>query len=314
MVNWIGAEIKCIICGGEDAKYLTKQPEDYEYSVKPSRNFREIRCSTCSSTFLYPRPTVDELISFYPEDYWAYHKGHGLITEMLLSLRSKFRAWQISKIAEGRPLNVFDVGTGDCSHFDALKRYGNFTFAGVEINPEMANLAREKGYEVEEGILEDIDITHYKEKFDIANVYHIIEHVLYPKLFLEKIYSLLRPGGYVIGQLPCMDGLEQKIFGRYWAGYHYPRHLQVFSRKGIEDILKGVGFEDISVRTALNVQPAISLQNFLVGKLKYKTKMISGKTPIYTVILMFIAPFCIMEYALDNGCIINIRAVKPKRG
>jgi SAM-dependent methyltransferase len=315
VVEKLNSDIKCVVCEGTNLAWLTDQPEDYEYFVRPFRNFREIYCSMCGSTFLYPRPTVDEIISFYPEDYWAYHKEHGLITTLLLSVRSKFRAWQIGRMAAGKPVSIFEIGPGDCSHFDEIKRYGEFTFAGVEINPEMVNLAAKKGYNIELGTLEEIDITPHRGKFDIVFMYHIIEHVLEPKLFVEKVYSLLRQGGSIIGQLPCMDGLERRLFGRYWAGYHYPRHLQIPSRKGIEDVLRRAGFEDMSIRTALNVQPAISLQNLLVGKLGYKTKMRYGKTPLYTLTLMLAAPFCILEYALNKGCIINIQAKKPvKRG
>lgn len=288
------------------------QPEDYEYFIKPERDFTLLQCSGCGSRFMHPRPGVGDLISFYSGDYWAYCRDYGLIARTLLAWRSRFRARGIGKMAAGEPLSIFEIGPGDCRHFDEIKRYGEFVFSGVEINPEMVDLASKKGYRIESGTLEGMDIDPYRGKIDVVFAYHIIEHVIEPGLFIERAHSLLRPGGCIIGQLPCVDGLEQKVFGRYWAGYHYPRHLQIFSRKGLEDMLRGAGFADVSVRTALSVQPSISLQNYLVGKLGYRPAMKSGKTPLYPLILLVAAPFCMLEYAADYGCIINIKAVKPK--
>ena len=33
-----------------------------------------------------------------------------------------------------------------------------------------------------------------------------------------------------------------RIFGHNWGGYHYPRHLQIPSRRGLSGLFKEVGF------------------------------------------------------------------------
>jgi hypothetical protein len=54
-------------------------------------------------------------------------------------------------------VRLFDVGAGDCRHFQAIAPLGVFEFAGVEMNPGMASAARAGGFDVAEGTFEEYD-------------------------------------------------------------------------------------------------------------------------------------------------------------
>ena len=87
--------------------------------------------------------------------------------------------------------------------FDELGRIG-FSFAGVEINPQMAARARERGYDVESGTLEAMDIERHVGRYDVVSMNHVLEHVEDPGEVLRRSFRLLKPGGWLIGQIPTV--------------------------------------------------------------------------------------------------------------
>ncbi len=305
------ASIVCPICEGAGARRLERQPQDYEYWVETEREFAEYGCPDCASEFLYPRPTAAEVVAMYPAHYHAYHDDHGLVARALVGLRARTRARSYARFA-GEGGRLFDVGAGDCRHFEELRKFCRLECAGVEIQPEMAARARERGYDVATGTLEEMDVTAHVGGYDIVSMNHLIEHVVDPRLVFEKAWQLLKPGGTVLGQLPCKDSWEARLFGAYWAGYHYPRHLQVFTRAGLRRALEAAGFGEQVIATAPHLQTALSVQNLLVAR-GWRPRMQHGKTPVYSVLLLGVLPFEGLAYLSNRGGIIDFRARKPVR-
>jgi SAM-dependent methyltransferase len=94
------------------------------------------------------------------------------------------------------------VGAGDCRHFDVLRRYCDLECAGVEIQPAIAARGRARGYAIEDGMLETMPLDGHESRYDIVSMNHVLEHVIHPGLVLERALRLLRPGGWLVGQLP----------------------------------------------------------------------------------------------------------------
>ncbi|HEU6436415.1 MAG TPA: class I SAM-dependent methyltransferase [Nitratidesulfovibrio sp.] len=307
------AQAACVVCGHARTARADSQPEDFEYAVIPGPESHIRHCPACGSRFLHPRPDLTTLSSYYPLDYHAYNEDNGLIADVLVGMRSKARARDYMRHMATPTIRLFDVGTGDCRQFDALRPLGDFRFGGVELKPEMVQAARAKGYDVHEGSLEGLNISGMEGQFDIVTMYQLVEHVLRPDILLQKAIALLRPGGMVVGQLPSMDSLERRIFGRYWAGYHFPRHLQMFTRRGLAHNLTHAGFTNVVVTSSLHLQAALSLQNLIVANLPSRPRLRFGKIAAYSFLLLAAAPFCLLEHALGMGGMMHFRAVKPLR-
>jgi SAM-dependent methyltransferase len=304
------ASARCPICDSDQTWQYRTDVVDLEYFVDPPRDFRIQKCGSCSSEFLNPRPTEAELPPFYPSDYHAYNENHGAVARLLVKARARSRARFYGRLIQNRPGRVFDVGTGDCRHFDELRRFLDLECAGVEIQPEVAAKARARGYEVLEGTLEAADLTDHVGKYDVVSMNHVLEHVVYPRTMLERARDLLRPGGHVIGQLPTVTSWESRLFGRNWGGYHYPRHLQIPSKGGLSGLLEDVGLRDVKIRSAPHIQTTISLQNTLIRR-GWRPHMQNGKTPIYTGLLVAALPFETLAWLCDEGGIIDFQAQKP---
>ncbi len=302
-----GGPAPCPICQSLDTAIFRTDVVDFEYFVVPPRPFVMQRCRRCGSQFLSPRPTESELPPFYPSDYHAYNENHGAVARLLVGARARAHARAYGRLIPGRHGRIFDVGTGDCRHFDELRKYINLECAGVEIQPEVAAKGRARGYDVLDGSLEEADLSGHLGRYDVVSMNHVLEHVVHPRTMLERARSLLRPGGHLIGQLPTVSSWESHLFGRTWGGYHYPRHLQIPSRSGLADLLEQIGFTRITVRSAPHIQTTISLQNTLVSR-GWRPAMQYGKTPAYSALLVASLPFETVAWLFDRGGIIDFRA------
>jgi SAM-dependent methyltransferase len=305
-----GRMVPCPICGSGSTRLYRTDVADLEYFVIPPRAFAMHKCSGCGSEFLNPRPLESELPPFYPSDYHAYNENHGGIARLLVEFRARSRARFYGRLIRNRPGRIFDVGTGDCRHFDELRRFLDLECAGIEIQPDIAARGRARGYDVLEGTLETADLTDHVGKYDIVSMNHVLEHVVYPHTMLERARDLLRPGGQVIGQLPTVSSWENRLFGRNWGGYHFPRHLQIPSKSGLSGLLEDVGFSSVKIRSAPHIQTTISLQNTLV-RWGWRPPMKNGKTPIYGILLVAALPYEFIAWLSDEGGIIDFQAQKP---
>lgn len=302
--------VPCPICGSDQTWLYRTDVTDLEYFVTPPRCFVIQKCRDCGSESLTPRPLESELPPFYPNDYHAYNENHTGVARLLVQFRARSRARFYGKLIQGGQGRIFDVGTGDCRHFDELRRYLDLECAGIEIQPDVAAKGRARGYDVLEGTLEAADLTDHVGRYDIVSMNHVLEHVVFPHTMLERAYLLLRPGGYVIGQLPTVSSWENKVFGHNWGGYHYPRHLQIPSKVGLSRLLEDIGFSSIRIRSAPHIQTTISLQNTLVRR-GWRPPMQNGKTPAYGALLVAALPYESVAWLCDEGGIVNFQAQKP---
>jgi SAM-dependent methyltransferase len=300
---------ECAFCSSTSL-VSSDSPLDYEYGVQPPRKFLFFECNHCQGRTILPRPSIEELHSFYPKDYHAYQLEGGFLLDFLLKRRNRLRAKHIQRLVGKQKISLFDVGPGVCRHFTEFAKYGDFEFAGVELNSDMVRQAKNSGYEIEQGTLEELDISSYKGKYDVVTMYNLLEHVLDPQLLLQKSFDLLKPGGYILGQLPSTDCIDLKFFGRFWSGYHFPRHLQLTDRKGLINFFKSSGFDNVSIKRCFHVGSGLSLQNVLVDK-GWLTRLGYGRTSLYWHLIAVMAPLIIYEYALDRSAFVNFYAQKP---
>lgn len=299
--------IQCPVCLACSNAELPDTPGDYEYNVDIASQFRMRNCHDCGSQFVWPRPDVEQLHQMYPDTYYAYDQSMSPFWERVYNRRCAGEAKRLLSLSGKRPLRLFDIGAGDCRHFRAIGEHGDFEFSGVELNAEMAEAARHQGFDVTAGSFEEFDTDGRENSVDILNMNHVIEHVIDPYATLEKIHTLLDRGGVFYGRTPKLPSYGLKLFGRYWGGYHFPRHLHLFSKESLELLLKNSGFSHVQIIEDLNLFPALSLQNFLLGKLKLPLRTDGGHTRIWTLLVALTMPLSVFDYLMRKGdCMIFI--------
>jgi SAM-dependent methyltransferase len=154
-------------------------------------------------------------------------------------------------LATHKPIRVLEVGCAAGQSLIYFKERGTEFVAGVEIFPEIAQIARDKESidKVITGNIEQIELPFEENYFDLIIAGFVIEHVADPWCVLNKLNKYLKPGGQLIGSLPNVRHISVVLPLLTIGKWEYTEegimdwtHLRFFSKSTIEDILSSTGF------------------------------------------------------------------------
>jgi SAM-dependent methyltransferase len=240
--------------------------KDFEYGTSPDI-FEALQCRTCGLVYLDQRPDVSELARIYPPDYHAFDFspakfGLAYAVRRRLEARRALR-WCRGLNAQAR---ILDVGCGDGFHLRLLRDVGppGWRLEGVDLSEQAANAARSVGLTVHRGDVRDLALA--AGSYDLVLLIATIEHVEDPPAVLIALRRLLRPGGRVVIVTDNSEALSFALFKRrYWGGYHFPRHWNLFNPGAIRSLAAHAGLETQSLRTLVTpVNWVYSVRNALV--------------------------------------------------
>ena len=169
----------------------------------PDRRFRFVACDGCGTEWLDPRPTEEELVAFYPSGYHAYNDDHGVIASALVSLRARLRARQYHALLPASGGRLFDVGAGDCRHFEEMRTRARVLLRGRRAEPgDGAAGARPRLRRRDGEPSSAWTSAAMPAATPSCSMNHVLEHVHDPAEVLRRALTLLEPGGWLVGQIP----------------------------------------------------------------------------------------------------------------
>lgn len=115
------------------------------------------------------------------------------------------------------PLRVFDIGCGTGITARQLARTTSWVFDGADLNVEAlkrcsGGLDRVLYYDVLEQRAE------FRDRYDVAILFDVIEHIEPTRPFLESVLFHLKPGGILLINVPALQTLfsvYDKVAGHY---------------------------------------------------------------------------------------------------
>ena len=244
------ATVDCCVCASAEHQVIG-EGRDFEYN-SCANPWRFVRCAQCGHHYLRDRPHPEELPQVYPPQYGNYSNSEKL------GLAFRLKAWiekstlrkVIAKVTP--PIAAYDIGCGDGRLLDGLKALGVPPQAlfGCEISQVAAENAQRKGYDIKIGSFESI--AQPQAAYNLVFLIQVLEHLLDPRAALEKIAGMLQSGGVVVIETPSTDCLDFRWFHRrYWGGFHFPRHFNLFVREHAERLLREAGMEPVGYRVKL---------------------------------------------------------------
>jgi SAM-dependent methyltransferase len=244
--------ITCPLCGATAARRLCTMRD---LALGVPGEFPLARCEGCGLLYQNPRVRADQLGQAYPPEYgpharepelgrtirrldaggrWflATRLGYAHLrpeqvsaAERLRALRRArkyrdvFPAWR----GQGR---LLDVGCASGKFLRGMGAVG-WRLSGIEFDPEAVVKARAVTPDVFEG--DPVDAPFAPASFDLVTAFHVIEHLPDPLGALRRMVEWLAPGGQMIVEVPNAGGVGARVFGRYWSGLDFPRHLVHFT-------------------------------------------------------------------------------------
>jgi SAM-dependent methyltransferase len=241
-------ETTCNLCGADNAELVYVEKDRL---MKLPGSFRLVRCRQCGLFYLNPRPTPEEMGSYYPQEYipYAVAQEHGR-TRMHYLNRSYGNQKRARAIGALRPQGgkLLDVGCASGEFLHIMGQVGIWEVEGLDISRDATQVARERyGLRVFIGELETA--AYPTAFFDVVTLWDVIEHLHDPKGTLDEVQRILKPGGLLVMSTPNLQSWDARLFGPYWAGLDAPRHLFVFSPVTVSTLLGKAGFRIESIRS-----------------------------------------------------------------
>ncbi len=291
--------ITCLYCGNNATTIYYSGIRDRLGVSRDDWSF--VRCSECGSLNLTPRPSPEQLPSFYPATYSLAKAGQKGITNKYLARlghifvydRVYYRQlrWVLRTVnCRTSTIRILDVGCGVGHQLRILKTWG-FDPIGVDTDEEAVRYANDAlkvtAYVGDITTCADIFGSNH---FDVITAFHVVEHLLDPVSFFKICRELVRPGGVVAGALPVCDGTVARTLGRYWVALtEAPRHIGIPSHRGLIQALEATGLtvQEIARESVVNVAGSVAISISPRGSTSVGSKL--GLRHIFSGILMLTA-------------------------
>jgi SAM-dependent methyltransferase len=278
---------RCPLCGGGriDPLFLT-----WDRLHRLPGEFALALCSDCQLVLLSPRPVIEQIGFYYPEqEYYSYRTPASLnasprnwragLTQGIRDSILYSKGYEISEIAgwqrtlgpvltrvfgsrapygygERFPRfqprgRALEIGGGSGTFLSYLKCHG-WQVAGVELSQAAATVAKQ-AYDIDVfvGPLESAPFED--EMFDYIHMSHVIEHLPDPARTLQTVRRLLKRNGMLYIETPNVESYGRKKSGPHWFAWDSPRHLCLFTPATLGRALAQAGMIIKSLRTSVEV-------------------------------------------------------------
>ena len=224
----------CALCRGLDRRVLFQ---------KRARHL--VRCAGCGLVWVDPLPTREELATYYER---SYREGSYAMFDAARDVRRSIAAARFRRIdPRARGGRWLDVGCSTGDFVEIVAAHG-IRAEGIELSEAAVREARSRGLTVHHGSLEAFEPPH---TYETITAFDVIEHLLDPRAFVERLRRWLAPGGTLVMTLPNRASVYPRLLmGRHWFYYAPEEHLFYFTPQTIGRLLEDVGFAGIRVGRA----------------------------------------------------------------
>ena len=153
-------------------------------------------------------------------------------------------------------LLILDAGCGNGYLASQLANMGHEVY-GIDVDRDGIEIARNHFDNVHFYVCSVYDdLTQFEKKFDVIISTEVIEHLYSPQLFLNNLYKILIPGGYLIISTPYHGYIKNLLLSltnkwdQHFTVNREGGHIKFFSKHTITIELENTGFINIQFKGA----------------------------------------------------------------
>jgi len=221
----------CTLCGGA--------------SLVPHITFREfgtslLVCRGCGLMVTHPFPDSEQIHARYQDSFYSPEgERFSESAEQVSRFFRKRRASYLERML-GRKGSILDVGCGRGIMIYELHKRG-WQVAGTQLSETAGSFIR-KVFGIDCFVGELTHAPFRLHSFDIVTMWHVLEHLRDPLLYLGYCRRLLKPGGYLLIEVPNAGGWSARMTKAAWMGWDPLHHLHHFTPSTLSLALQKTGF------------------------------------------------------------------------
>jgi len=215
---------------------------------RSSTTYNFDRCDDCGLVFLNPRIPESALGQFYTAAYLPYRveEAWGKYAPFVKKDQRRIDRARVKRVKKHHTLRpesrILDIGCGKPTFLATLHRDTPAQLIGLDFS--------EEGWINEQETYRDIDLRKGEvadligePPVDVITMWHYLEHDYQPQQHIRQLLSIAHAQTRLIVEVPNFNSYTRRKFGRYWAGYHTPRHTALYDPKNIRILMENSGWQ-----------------------------------------------------------------------
>lgn len=234
--------VRCYLCGSSSCSEFLWGEDDL---TGRSGRFRFVTCNTCGLRYQNPRLRVEHIGAWYDEEYIAHRRKTewGVLTRFfnwVMDRHDRQKDALVRRYVALTPRSeVLDVGCAVGTYLQMVRQRHGSRVTGVDFKDLRGHPALE-GVEFHCGLFYDQPLA--TKRFDLVTMWHFLEHDYDPVRTLATARRILKPDGRLIIEVPRLDSLTFRLFGRRWPGVQAPQHTALYTRETLVRMVEQSGF------------------------------------------------------------------------
>lgn len=204
-------------------------------------------CEKCGNIQQVRYYNEEKTIDFYSN---YYRNIYGNKPNKLFEAQKKIQGKNVHKFIDPiiKPKKVLEVGCGAGGILSVFKDAGADVL-GLDFDDDYLSIARNMNISVRKGSLEKISDN---EKFDLIILSHVLEHIVNPSYFLEKLSTHLNNNGIIYIEVPSINNVSEGGYQYDLLNYWQNAHTIHFTNKTLGMLCKKIGLEAVAQSSYIN--------------------------------------------------------------
>jgi 2-polyprenyl-3-methyl-5-hydroxy-6-metoxy-1,4-benzoquinol methylase len=223
-------------------------PSSGIYFIKDE--FQYSRCRGCACIYMNPGPTTEIIEEFYSQSenykFWAEKMYPQSRLGRLETIHQDRAKWVLSFLkahhSPDRSIKILELGAGTGDTLSVILNSDELQTScfAVEPNPSMKPLLASN--DIQMLTSKDLMDTNFKNYFDVVICFEVLEHILEPQIFLEKINCNLQDFGYFFATTPNAQSFEVQLLREKSTTIDI-EHISVLAPSSLQALAQKCGFQ-----------------------------------------------------------------------
>ena len=236
-------EVSCYYCGSNSSEHVLTAQEDL--TGKPG-DFTFVRCHSCGLMYQNPRINVENIKSYYDDEYIAHRKktDWGVLQPFYnwaMGKHDRDKDKIVSRYVDlGPETKVLDVGCAVGTFLTYMREKYSIQPSGVDFK----DCSYYEGFEHIDfhcGLFYEQDLPD--NHFDLITMWHFLEHDYDPFQTLDMAKRVLSDTGRMVIEVPRLDSQTYWLYHERWPGLQAPQHTVCFDREMLIKFVEKAGLE-----------------------------------------------------------------------